>query len=135
MAQVITNAAVTIGGVDLSQHITKVTLSTSRAEIETTTFGNTAKRRVAGLADSSAAFDFNNDYTGAGNVEATLYPLLGSTATVVVRPNGTTTGTANPSYTFNVLVTEWMPLDAQVGELTTASITWPIDGTIAKATA
>ena len=134
MAQVITNAAVTIGGVDLSQHITKVTLSTTRAEIETTTFGNTAKRRVAGLADNSASFDFNNDYIGA-TVESTLYPLLGSTAQVQVSPNGTSTGTANPKYTFNVLVTEWTPLDAQVGELTTASITWPIDGTVAKATA
>lgn len=134
MAQVITNAAVTIGGVDLSQHITKVTLSTTRAEIETTTFGNTAKRRVGGLADNSVSFDFNNDYVGA-TTEATLYPLLGSTAQVQVWPAGTTTGTANPKFTFNVLVTEWTPLDAQVGELTTASITWPIDGTIAKATA
>ena len=72
---------------------------------------------------------------GSGNVEQTLYALLGSTAQVIVFPAGTTVGTANPKYTFNVLVTEWMPLDAQVGELTTASITWPIDGTVAKATA
>lgn len=134
MAIVITNANVSIGGVDLSSHITKVTLSTKRDEIETTTFGNTAKRRVAGLADSSVAIDFNQDFAAAA-VEATLYPLLGSTATVVVKPNGTATGTANPSYTFSALVVEWMPLDAQVGELASASITWPIDGTIAKATA
>lgn len=134
MALVITNANVTIGGVDLSSHITKVTLSTSRAEVETTTFGNTAKRRVAGLADSSVAIDFNQDFAAAA-VEATLYPLLGSTAQVVVKPNGTAAGTANPSYTFSALVTEWTPLDAQVGELASASITWPIDGTIAKATA
>jgi hypothetical protein len=134
MAIVITNANVSIGGVDLSSHITKVTLSTSRAEIETTTFGNTAVRRVAGLADSSVAIDFNQDFAAA-SVEATLYPLIGSTAAVIVKPNGTATGTANPSYTFSALVTEWMPLDAQVGELASASITWPIDGTIAKATA
>ena len=134
MAYVITNANVTIGGVDLSSHITKVTLSTTRAEIETTTMGNTARRRVAGLADSSVALDFNQDFAAA-TVEATLYPLIGSTAAVVVRPNGTATGAANPSYSFNALVTEWMPLDAQVGELSAASITWPIDGTIAKATA
>jgi hypothetical protein len=134
MAIVITNANVSIGGVDLSSHITKVTLSTSRAEIETTTFGNTAVRRVAGLADSSVAIDFNQDFA-AQSVEATLYPLIGSTAAVIVKPNGTATGTANPSYSFSALVTEWMPLDAQVGELAAASITWPIDGTIAKATA
>ena len=134
MAIVITNANVSIGGVDLSSHITKVTLSTTRAEIETTTFGNTAKRRVAGLADNSVSIDFNQDFAAA-SVETTLYPLLGSTATVVVKPNGTATGTANPSYTFSALVTEWMPLDAQVGELAAASITWPIDGTLTKATA
>ena len=134
MAIVITNANVSIGGVDLSSHITKVTLSTTRAEIETTTFGNTAVRRVAGLADSSVAIDFNQDFAAA-SVEATLYPLIGSTAAVIVKPNGTATGTANPSYTFSALVTEWMPLDAQVGELAAASITWPIDGTLTKATA
>ena len=134
MAIVITNANVSIGGVDLSSHITKVTLSTSRAEIETTTFGNTAVRRVAGLADSSVAIDFNQDFEAA-SVETTLYPLIGSTAAVIVKPNGTETGAANPAYTFSALVTEWMPLDAQVGELASASITWPIDGTIAKATA
>jgi hypothetical protein len=134
MAIVITNANVSVGGVDLSSHITKVTLSTTRAEIETTTFGNTAVRRVAGLADSSVAIDFNQDFA-ASSVETTLYPLIGSTAAVIVKPNGTATGTANPSYTFSALVTEWMPLDAQVGELASASITWPIDGTIAKATA
>ena len=134
MAIVITNANVSIGGVDLSSHITKVTLSTKRAEVETTTFGNTAKRRVAGLADNSVSIDFNQDFAAA-TVEATIYPLIGSTAAVVVKPNGTATGTANPSYTFNALVTEWMPLDAQVGDLASASVTFPIDGTITKAVA
>ena len=134
MAQVITNAAVKVNSVDLSSHITKVTLSTTVAEVTTTTFGNTAVRRVGGLRDNSVALDFNQEFAAA-SVEATLYPLLGSTALVEVWPDGTSTGSANPKYSFNVLVTEWMPLDAQVGELTTASITWPIDGTIAKATA
>lgn len=134
MAIVVTNANVSIGGVNLSSHITKVTLSTSVAELDVTTFGNTAKRRVAGLQDNSVSIDFNQDFVAA-QVEATLYPLIGSTAAVVIRPNGTATSATNPSYSFNALVTEWMPLDAQVGELATASITWPIDGTITKATA
>lgn len=134
MAIVVTNAVVSIGGVDLSSHITKVTLSTSVNELETTTFGNTAKRRVAGLKDSSVAIDFNQDFAAAA-VEATLYPLLGSTTQIVVKPNGTAASATNPSYSFNALVTEWMPLDAQVGELASASVTFPVDGTITKATA
>jgi hypothetical protein len=134
MAIVVTNAVVSIGGVDLSSHITKVTLSTSINELETTTFGQTAKRRVGGLKDSTVAIDFNQDFAAAA-VEATLYPLVGSTTAVVVKPNGTAVSATNPSYTFNVLVTEWMPLDAQVGELASASVTFPVDGLITKATA
>lgn len=132
MAIVITNAIVSIGGVDLSSHITKVTLSTMRAEVETTTFGNTAKRRVAGLQDNSVSIDFNQDF-GTATVESTLYPLIGSTTQIVVKPNGSAAGTINPSYTFSALALEWTPLDAQVGDLATASISWPIDGTITKA--
>jgi hypothetical protein len=134
MAIVITNASVTIGSVDLSSSIKKVSLTSSRAEIETTTFGNTAKRRVAGLIDNKVSLDFNQDFS-ASSVEASIYSLLGTTATVVIKPNGSTASATNPSYTFTALVTEWMPLDAQVGELASASITWPIDGTITKALA
>jgi hypothetical protein len=134
MPTVVTNAVVSIGGVDLSSHITKVTLSTSVNELETTTFGQTAKRRIGGLKDSTVAIDFNQDFQAAA-VEATLYPLIGSTTAVVVKPNGTAVSATNPSYTFNVLVTEWMPLDAQVGELATASVTFPVDGLVTKATA
>jgi len=134
MAQVITAASITIGAVDLSSHIKKITIDTSRAELETTTFGNTAKRRVAGLADNKVSIDFNQDFS-ASTVEASVYPLIGSTAAVIVKPGTAAVSATNPSYTFNVLVTDWTPLDAQVGELASASISWPIDGAITQATA
>ena len=134
MAQVITNATVTIGSVDLSSSIRKVTLNTSRAELDTTTFGNTAKRRVAGLADSKVSLDFNQDFS-ASSVEASIYSLIGTTTTVVIKPSGTTVSATNPSYTFTALVTDWTPLDAQVGDLASATISWPIDGAITKAVA
>lgn len=134
MAIVITNANVTVGGVDLSSHITKVTLSTSVNEVETTTMGSTSVKRVGGLKDSSVSLDFNQDFSAAA-VEATIYPLLGSTAAVVVKAVGTAVSATNPSYTFDVLVTEWTPLDAQVGDLSTASVSWPVSGAITKATA
>ena len=134
MAQVITNATVTIGSVDLSSSIRKVTLNTSRAELDTTTFGNTAKRRVAGLADNKVSIDFNQDFS-ASSVEASIYSLIGTTTTVVIKPSGTTVSATNPSYTFTALVTDWTPLDAQVGDLASATISWPIDGAITKAVA
>lgn len=134
-ALVLTNAYITVNGVDLSDHITNVTINTNRDVIETTAFSSTAARtRVAGLADNAVTLEFQQDYA-ASSVEATIYPLIGSATTVVVKPNGGTTSSTNPSYTFSALVSEWTPLNGAVGELATASVTWQISGAITKATA
>jgi len=129
---VLTNAFITINGVNLSDHIASVTLTTSDDVVETTAFGDSARTRIGGLRDNSVALEFHQDYA-TSNVEATIYPLLGATTTVVVKPDGATTGAANPAYTMTALVTEWTPLNGAVGELATASITWPISGAITKA--
>ena len=131
---VLTDAKITINGVNLSDHITSVSLSTSDDVVDTSAFGTGgARTRVAGLADNSVTLEFAQDYAAA-NVEATIYPLLGTITTVVVSPTSTSPGTAtNPSYTFSALVSEWQPLSGAVGELATASVTWPISGVITKA--
>lgn len=132
---VLTNAYITINGVNLSDHIASVTLTTNRDVVETTAFSSTpARTRIAGLADNSVTLEFHQDYA-TSSVEATIYPLVGAAPTaVVVKPNGSTTAVDNPSYSFNALVSEWTPLNGAVGELATASVTWSIDGAITKAT-
>ena len=130
---VLTNAYITVNAVDLSDHIASVTLTTTDDVVETTAFSSTAARtRIAGLADNSVALEFHQDYA-TSSVEATIYPLVGSATTVVVKPNGATTAADNPSYTFSALVSEWTPLGGAVGELATASVTWSISGAITKA--
>lgn len=130
---VLTNAYVSVGGVDLSDSISSVSLSTTRDAVETTAFGSTAARtRVGGLADNSVTLEFHQDFA-TSEVEQTIYPLLGTTTTVIINANGSSTTTTNPSYTFSALVTEWTPVNGAVGELATASVTWPISGAITKA--
>lgn len=134
---VLTNAYVTINSVNLSDHIASITLTTTDDVIETTAFGSSARTRIGGLADNSVALEFHQDYAAA-NVEATINgspSLVGTVTAVVVKPNGSTTAADNPSYSFNALVSEWTPLNGAVGELATASVTWPIDGNITKAVA
>lgn len=132
---VLTNAYVTVNSVDVSDHVASVTLNSSIDVVETTAFGTSgARSRIGGLADNSISLEFHQDYASS-SIEATVYPLLGSTTTVVVKPNGSTTSATNPSYTSTVLVSEWTPLNGAVGELATASVTWPVSGAITKATA
>jgi IMP cyclohydrolase len=132
---VLTNAYVTINSVNLSDHISSVTLTTTDDVIETTAFGSSARTRIGGLADNSVAFEFQQDYA-ASSVEATINgtsSLVGTVTSVVVKPNGATTAADNPAYSFNCLISEWTPLNGAVGELATVSVTWPIDGNITKA--
>jgi len=120
---VLTNVEVTIGGVDLSNHIASVTL------------GSTYDVVVAGLVDNSVTLEFHQDFEAA-SVEATIYPLLGTVSTITVQPvNSGTVAATNPLYTFSAVISEWTPLNGAVGELATASVTWPITGAIAKTTA
>jgi hypothetical protein len=130
---VLTNAYVVFGTTDLSDHIASVTLNSTFDIVETTAFGNTAKTRVAGLADNSVSFEFHQDYA-TSSVEQTIYPLLGTAVTVSVKPVNTTTSPINPQYAFSALIAEWTPLNGSVGELATASVTWPISGAITKTT-
>lgn len=130
---VLTNASVVLASTDISQYITSISLNSTFDIVETTAFGNTAKTRVAGLADNSVTFEFNQDYATSA-IEQTIYPLLGTAASVVAKPVAGTTTAINPQYTFSALISEWTPLNGSVGELATASVTWPISGAITKAT-
>ncbi len=131
---VLTNATVSLNGTDISNDVAAITLSTTAAEVPTTSFGSGgAVTRVAGLIDNSVTLSLHNEYS---SVEGLIFPLIGSTAvTMVIKASTAAVSTANPSYTFSVLCTEWTPVNGAVGELNTADVTWPISGTITKATA
>jgi hypothetical protein len=131
---VLTNAFISVGGVDLSDLVASVTLNSTFDVVETTAFSVTAKTRVAGLADNSVTLEFHQDFA-TSEVEQTIYPLLGTAAAVIVKPNGSTTSAFNPSYTCSAIISEWTPINGSVGELATASVTWPVTGAITKAVA
>ena len=128
---VMTNANVTLGGTDISAYVASVTLSISVNEVETTSFGVGAVQRVGGLQDNSVTLDLHQDYSA---IEGLVYPLIGSTTSLVVKPNGTAVSTTNPSYTATGLVTGWSPVNGAGGELNTVDVSWPVSGTVTKAT-
>jgi len=124
-----------INGSDFSSSLAAVTLSLEAEEQETTAFGNDYRSRIAGLKDASISLEFHQDF-GASSVDATLFPLLGSEATVVVKPTSDAIGTVNPGFSAVYLVVEYSPYDSSVGDLATLSVEWPIaSGTVTRLTA
>ena len=127
------NASVTINSVDLSSYVTSITLSQSADNLEDTAMGDTSRSYIGGLKSGSVDIEFNADFA-ASKTEATIFPLVGTSTAVVIKPVAASVSATNPSYTFNAIVTSWDTLNGSVSELATHSISWPITGSITKAT-
>jgi hypothetical protein len=131
---VATDFSVSINGsTALASYLTQVELKASANDVTTTAFGSSWVTRVAGLKEGSLSLTFNQDYAAA-TVDATLWPLLGTNATVVIKPTSSAVGTSNPSYTAICAVLDLTPVSGQIGDLSTFSITWPTTSPITRGT-
>jgi hypothetical protein len=131
---VATDHTITVNGSAFSTAIQSAEVAFTADELDTTGFGTSWRDRVAGLRSASVTLNFFQDF-GASQVDATLWPLLGSQATVVIKPFSTTTAGTNPAYTAVCLVTQYSPFTSAVGDIATLSVTWPTVGTVARGTA
>jgi hypothetical protein len=132
---VATDFSVSINGsTALASYLTQVELKATANDITTTAFGSTWVTRVAGLREGSLTLQFNQDYA-TSTVDATLWPLLGTNATVVIKPTSTATSASNPAYTAVCVVNDLTPVSGNIGDLATFSITWPTTSAISRATA
>jgi hypothetical protein len=113
---VLLDAFVSINSVDLSDHVKKVTFDYKADEVDVSSMGtNTTHSRLGGLLDWTAQVEFFNDFAAA-SVDATLFPLVGTTVAIEVRPVKTGGRTAtNPGYAGNALVASHSPLSGDVG--------------------
>ena len=128
-----TDYKVTINGTNLSTSLNSVELALESDDLETTAFGGTFRERIGGLKTGSLTLQFMQDFA-VGAVDATLFPLFNTVATVVITPTSGTVSTSNPSYTALCLVNSYSPHASSVGDIATLSVTWPTTGTVSRAT-
>ena len=126
-------ATLTIGGVDLSDHISSATLEKNADEVETTAFGDASRTLIGGLQSGVLTINFHQDYA-ASEVDATISPLVGSLTAFVFKPTNAVVGSTNPSESGSVFVNSYTPISAEAGTLSTFSVSWPTSGTITRAT-
>jgi len=123
---------ITVNGTDFSANLNSVELALTADELETTAFGQSFRTRIGGLKTGTVTLNFMQDFA-ASSVDATLNPLLGTIATVVIQATGTVTSTS-PKYTAECLVTQYSPFASSVGDIATLSVTWPTTGTVTRGT-
>ena len=130
---VATDYKVTVAGTNLSTYLNQVELALESDDVETTAFGGTFRERIGGLKSGSLTLQFMQDFA-ASAVDATLFPLFNTLATVVITPTSGTVTATNPSYTAVCLVNQYTPHASSVGDLATFSVTWPTSGTVSRGT-
>ena len=125
---------VKINSVDLSDHVTAVTLNRNFDELEVTAMGDTSHKFVKGLEASSVTISFLND-TATASVLQTLQAAWGTTVTaVLLQDKNTAVSATNPLYTFNILVNKTTDINGATGDIATQDITFTINGATTVAT-
>jgi len=132
---VITSRYVSLNGTDISSSLSGASLEITVEEVDKTSLGSAGWREVAaGLKSGSVTLNYQQDF-GASAVDATLFPLIGTEGTVVIRPASGTISATNPAYTATVLISQYTPISGSVGDLATFDVTFPTVGAITRATA
>jgi hypothetical protein len=128
----LTDASITINSVNLSDHANSVTLNYERDSIEVTAFGAGGHTFTGGLQNNSIEIALMQDFA-TSNVEATIYGLVGTTTTVVIKPTSGVVSATNPSYTVTgAFLAAHTPVAGAVGELAMTTLSFT-GGTLVKA--
>jgi hypothetical protein len=135
MAVFLNNGVVlTINSVDLSDHVTAVTINRSFDELEVTAMGDGGHKFVKGLEASSITIDLLND-TATSEVLQTLQAVWGTNTTITVKQTNAVVSATNPLYTMTCLINNTTDINGSVADIAMQSLTFNVSGTIAVTTA
>lgn len=122
--QYLSNPDVEVDGVDLTGFCTAATVTHRFEALDNTTFGQTDRSYVAGLGNHEATLTLLLTYP-ANETYATLFALVGTTTTIIVKPTSAAVSATNPGFELaGCLLAEMPVLQASLGELQSIDITF-----------
>lgn len=132
--QVLKDCTISIGGVNLESKANSVTLNYEVESVDVTSFdGSGARKFAGGLVNLSVEVALMQDFA-ASQTEATIYPLVGTTTNIIIKPTSASVSSTNPTYTITgAYLASHTPVAGGVGELSMTTLTLT-GGTLAKAT-
>ena len=134
----LSNPVVTINSVALTDQCTSATVNYVYEQLETTTFGDTARKfggaAVTSLQNNSIEVELYQSYA-TSETEATIFGLVGIVTTIIVAPASGIATATNPIYTLTGCYLEsHTPINASLGELSTITLSFA-GGVLTKAVA
>ena len=131
---VLNQATLTVDSVDFSDQVSTITVTESYEALESTGFGDTARKFVKGPGHHEISCTLMISY-GTSEVEEKLNSIVGTAVNVVVTPTTSgTPSTSNPAYTLTGGYLESItPVNGGVGELPTMDVVFR-GGALTRAT-
>ena len=132
----LSNPVVTINSVALTDQCTSAVVTFALDQLETTTFGDVARKfgaaTVTSLQNNTIEVELFQSYA-ASETEATIYGLVGITTNVIVAPASGVASATNPIYTLTgCYLASHTPINASLGELSSITLTFA-GGALTKA--
>lgn len=126
------DVSIVINSVNLSDHANSATLNYEIEAQDATVMGGN-RVSVGGIQNNTLEVTLYQDFA-ASNVEATIFPLVGTTTTIVLKPTSSATSATNPSYTLTgAYLASHTPIAAgDVGSTSPVSLSFT-GGTLVKA--
>ena len=120
---VLNQATLVVDSVDFSDQVQSISIMEQYEALESTAFGDTARKFVKGLGNHEISATLFIAY-GTSEVEEKMNSLVGTNFDVVVTPTTSATpGTDNPEYTLTGCYLESItPVNGGVGELPTIDV-------------
>jgi len=132
----LSNPVVTINSVALTDQCTSAVVNYEFDQLETTTFGDSARKfgasTVTSLQNNSIEVELFQSYA-ASETEATIFGLVGIQTNIIVAPASGVASATNPIYTLTgAYLASHTPINATLGELSTITLTFA-GGVLTKA--
>ena len=122
-----------INAIDLSDHVTSVTLNQTADELEVTAMGDAAHKYVKGLESATLTVSFLNDQ-GAASVLDTLSDAFGTTvAWKLLQDKDAAVAATNKLFSGDLLVNNLTPINGAVGDMATQDITFTVNSVVTVA--
>ena len=131
---VLTDGFISIGGVDLSDHMKSGSMNYEAEALDQTAMGADTRLNVGGLKNWSVEATFYQDYA-AGETDATIFSKVGTATAIIVRSVATGgVGATNPNFTGTGLVQSYTPVTGEVGSSHEVTVSIVAAGTLSRAT-
>lgn len=120
---VLKTPVITVDGDDISDHVSEVTIETTRDEVDVTAFGAANKEILAGLGDATITMTVFQDF-GSNEIDQNMYQhsIEDSPFEVTVKPTSAATSATNPEYSMQALLFSYSPIAGAVGEASTTEL-------------